>query len=221
MRHHHDRGPEAGPKVEDQLVEPPSRHRIQPRRRFVEKEDLRIEGQRSGERRALLHAAADLRGFEIIESAEADEGKFHPSDAPDFAGRQARVLAERQRDVFQQRHRAEEGAALEEHSDAPPHPLAPGFARRGGGPAIIEDLALRRLFEAHQMSQQRALATPAASNDEEDLASPNGKMDIMQHDGAAVGHREMLDANDGIRLSGHGLRFPARRTRPRTVHRPR
>src|SRR5258706_2711497 len=39
VRHHHDRGPEAGPEVEEQLVETPSGDGIEARRRLVEKED--------------------------------------------------------------------------------------------------------------------------------------------------------------------------------------
>ena len=83
-----------------------------------------IEGHRARQRRSLLHAAAELRWREIIETAETDEGKLEPSDFWISCGVRLVYSASGKRHIFQQRHRAEKRAALVKHSHAPEHSFA-------------------------------------------------------------------------------------------------
>ena len=61
---YHDHGQaQSVSEVGDQRVERGGGDRVEPRRRLVEEEDLRIERQRARERRALDHAAGQLGGI--------------------------------------------------------------------------------------------------------------------------------------------------------------
>src|SRR6267142_6124273 len=92
MGHDHDGGPQTVAQIEDEVVEPPRAHRVEPRRRLVEEEDVRVERHRARQPGALGHAAADLGRVVVLETREAHErelergqrGDFLPPDGGEF-----------------------------------------------------------------------------------------------------------------------------------------
>ena len=67
-------------------------------------------------------------------------------------------------------------------------------------------LPLRRLVEADQVSQQGALAAPAAAHDDEDIALVDGEGHVAHEHEAAVCHGEIAHGDAGRRsVSGGGL----------------
>ena len=77
----------------------------------------RVERHRARDRRALLHAARDLVRQVPGECVEPDQLELHPRDEIDRVGRQVREFLERQPDVLEQRHRAEQRARLVHHAE--------------------------------------------------------------------------------------------------------
>src|SRR5207249_11282235 len=73
VRDDHDGRAEALAQLEDQLVEPTGADRIEPGRRLVEEQHLRVERDRACQARALLHAATDLRRVVVLEPTEPDQ----------------------------------------------------------------------------------------------------------------------------------------------------
>src|SRR5712671_6531028 len=119
VRHDHDGGAEAVAQIEDEIVEPPRAHRVKPRRRLVEEEDVRVERHRARQAGALRHAAADLRRVVILEARETDERELERRKRGDLlCANGVSVFLQRQGHVLRQSHRAPERAALVEDSEA-------------------------------------------------------------------------------------------------------
>ena len=116
-------------EVQDEIVDAGGHDRVEPRRRLIEEQDLRVHRQRAGDGGALLHAAAQLRGAEAFETAEAHLLQLDPHHDFDGGWRQVGVLEQRQRDVFAHCHGTDQRAALKREADL----LADGIqlARRG------------------------------------------------------------------------------------------
>src|ERR1700677_5397591 len=74
VAHHDDGYAEAVPESLDQIVEVPGGDRIEPGRRFVEEQYLRIQSQRAGETDALAHASAQIRGHAIATRVQPHQG---------------------------------------------------------------------------------------------------------------------------------------------------
>ena len=83
-RHDDDRGAEAVAQLEDQVVEELRADRVEPGRRLVEEQDLRIERHGAGQAGALLHAAADLGRVEVLEAREPDQRQLQRGDLADL-----------------------------------------------------------------------------------------------------------------------------------------
>src|SRR4051794_27740940 len=68
----HDRGAQAVAQFKDKVAKPARAERVEPRRRFIEEQDVRV--QRYGPRQtgALTHAAADFGRVEVLEPAKPD-----------------------------------------------------------------------------------------------------------------------------------------------------
>ena len=73
MRDDHDGDAETFAQRPNEVVQPPRSGRIEPGGRLVEKEYVRIERQRSRQRRAFPHAAAQARRISIFIVGEADQ----------------------------------------------------------------------------------------------------------------------------------------------------
>src|SRR5206468_5734329 len=126
---------------------------------------------------------------------QSDERQLERSDVADLRWRQIGVFLEGQANVLGERHRAPQGAALVEDSEAALHflPLLGNRAREAL--AIEPDLTLRRLVETDQVTQQRALPATAPSHDDEDLAAADREVEVAHQDEASVGHRQVADGD--------------------------
>ena len=116
MRHHDERGAEVLAQIEDQPVQSGRRDRVEPGRGFVEQQQRRIERHRPRDAGAPRHAAGDLRRHQRGGVAQADQAELHPRHRFAALGRQVGEHLERQHDVLEQAHRAEQGAGLEHHA---------------------------------------------------------------------------------------------------------
>lgn len=84
---------------------------------FVEEEDVGLDGERAGERDALLLAAGELSGLALGVLVHLDEGEgFGGALAALGAGEFA--LAQAELDVLEDGHVRPEGVGLEDHADA-------------------------------------------------------------------------------------------------------
>ena len=101
------------------------------------------------------------------------------------------VLAEREGEVVEDRHRVEQRAALEEHAE-----LAPDAEERVLGQArdvfaVDEDVPRLRADEAADQPQQRALARAAAAEDHRDAPRRERAGQVAEHRPAAEGHGDV------------------------------
>src|SRR5262249_9994967 len=138
----------------------------------------------------LLHAAGELGGHpdrrgqkvHLVELRHGDEVLFLPG--------QLRELVERQANVFEDRQRTEEGAALVHDAELAQEPQ-PGFAL---GPhqvlAVDPDFPGERLVESDHDLEDGALARPRASENDEDLAASDLEVEILLDHPVAVADRD-------------------------------
>src|SRR2546430_3069115 len=214
----HPRRAEAIAQLEDEVVQQLGADGVQARRRLVEEEDVGVERHGPGQAGALAHAAADLRGIELLEASQADQRELQRDELGDLRRREPRVLAERETDVLGQRQRAPERAALVQHPEAAHDPLARLRLRRPEAFAVVEDAAAGGVDEADQVPEQRALAATAAAHDHEDLAGPHREVQVALDDALAVPPVEVAHRDAGVR-DAHGrvpvssTTLPARSTR--------
>ncbi len=192
--------PQAAGQLQDKLVEFGRGDRVQPGRRLVEKEDLRIEGHRPGDPRPLLHPAAELAGQVIGIAAQPDQAQLHHGDQ--FAGgrRQMGQLLHGEADVLQQGHRAEQRPALVGDAD-PAQDLLPLAA--GGGDDVLrpeEDPPPLGLQQADHVFQQGALPRAGPSQDDEDLPPVDLEGDILQDQLLLVAGGQVLHPDDAFPL---------------------
>src|SRR6202043_1186594 len=128
-------------------------------------------------------------------------------------------LAERQTDVFRQRHRAPQRAALVQDSEPPQQTLP--LLRRGPREVYVSvnDFSGGGILEADQMAQQRALAAAATAHDDEDVAAPNNEVEIAHQNETAVRHRQV--SHDDVRLRAGAIPASYARSHREPVQIPR
>ena len=61
------------PQLQQLLVQPVADDLVERAERLVHQQDVGVEGQRPGDRGALLHAARELPGIFLLEAGEVDE----------------------------------------------------------------------------------------------------------------------------------------------------
>jgi hypothetical protein len=95
----------------------PTKLRIERRCRFVEQHDLRPHGQRTGNRRALLLAAGEMRGILIALVGDTDLGKQRFGLLDALLARPFLHVHRRFDDVFENGLVGPEIEALEHHAE--------------------------------------------------------------------------------------------------------
>jgi hypothetical protein len=122
--HHEQRDPERAAERQQGLVDRGRGDRIEPRRWLVDEHQLGIEDRRAGERDPLALAARQGRRRARPEAVQADRGEPHRGHLADHRLGQLGELAQRQRDVVLDRHRAEQRVLLERGAGAAEQPAA-------------------------------------------------------------------------------------------------
>ena len=192
-----DRG-EAEPVLErlDLVAQLHAHLGVEVRQRLVEKEKLRLDGERAPERDALALAAGEVRDLALLEAREVEQLQ-HLADPPPHLGPRHAAQAQAVADVAEHRHVRPERVGLEHHRDVA---LLRGEVRdiAAGEP----DGAGRGLLEAGDGAQERGLAAAGRAEDRDELARRDGEVDAMQHRRRAVADVEVLD------LDGRGVGHP-------------
>jgi hypothetical protein len=146
--------------------------RIERRERLVEQQRARLEGERAGERHALLLAAGELRGKPVAEPFEPDEREEIGGAASTLVDRRI-AHAQRIGDVLpdahvrKQRIRLEHDAALARTHGCRGHVLAPEADAARLGPE-----------EAGDQLEQGRLAAAAGTNAHDELARLDLKAEV-------------------------------------------
>ena len=197
MRHDDGRRREPLVQVDDEPVDRHRRHGIEARRRLVVEEDLGLERDGAGQGDALLHAARERGGKQALHVAsEVDEPEHLRDAGRDLLLRPGRVLAQREGDVLEDRHRVEEGAALEEHADLLAHGDELLLGKLGDLHAVHPDLAVVGLLEAVHVPERDGLARAGSAEDHEHLAAHHLEVHVVEHALLAVGLGDVLELDD-------------------------
>ena len=179
--HHDGRVADARLQLGDELGHQSRIGRVEPGRGLVEEDHLRLHGEGPRDAHALAHPARQLGGHEVVGAGQAHE-REQPVDAVgDLALVEARVLAQRVRDVLEDGQRVEERGALKDEAGAPPERQHRFLPQAVDPRAEQEDLAGIRPDEAIGDAQEHGLARAAAAHDGERRALRQGHAHTREH----------------------------------------
>ena len=195
MRHEHRRDPQAALKCGDLDPHLLAQLEIKVRQRLVEQQHRRIDDQRAGERDALPLAAGHLQ-----RPALAQTGELHQVERLRDALRRFRRRhlshSQAECDVFSGGHVRKQRVVLEHDADVPPE------RRQAFDMLALEpDLASRRREESGDQAQRRRLAATGRSEQRDELAFVDVKIDAGDSDDRRV---MLLDADEAQRRLRHG-----------------
>ena len=107
-----NRGAQALIDVCNQIIKHFGAYRIKTGRRFVKIDDARIQRQSPRQSGALLHAAADFGRIKLLKAGKPDQRQFQRHQFGNQLIGIIGILAQRQGNIFGQRHGTEQRAAL-------------------------------------------------------------------------------------------------------------
>ena len=167
--------------VVDELVDEDGGLRVEARVGFVAEEVARVERDGTGDGDALLHAARQLGGHLLVRTLQVDtvEAEVHA-----FANLGVGLFAEHAEgkgNVLLDRHRIEEGRALEQHADLLANLLHLLVLQFRDVAPVVEDFPLLGLVEADEAFEQHGLARPRLPDDEVVDARLEGAVDALEH----------------------------------------
>ena len=144
---------------------------------IAEQEDVRLEHQRPREPGALAHPARELVGHQVPSVAEAHLVEPAHDDVLDFSSALLGVLSERERDVVEYVHRAEQGAVLEQQAELLAHleQLIVGHVR--DRLPVHEDVALVGIEQADHVLDADRL--PGSRRPEDHRHHPLGQAHVQ------------------------------------------
>ena len=160
--------------------------------RLVEEEQARLAHDGARERAALLLAAGQLARCAREKVADADLRRGVRDSLLDGV-RSGADHAQRKADVLRHRHVRVERVALEHHRDVALPRLLGGHVH-----AVDHDLAGAHLLETGKDAQRGGLARPGRSQQDEELAGRDRKVDAMQHRGLAVPLHDAFEAHAAL-----------------------
>src|SRR3989442_460045 len=206
VAHHHRGEAEAPVEILDEPVDAVHEDGIEPGRRLVEEDDLRLRDERPGDRHALAHAPRDLLRVLGADALQSHLGQPHLHALGDLRAAQAGLLAQREGDVLRARQRVEERAALEDDPVpiANPVDLAPGDA--GQVDAAYQDAAGVRTGGAGQMFEKARFAPAAPADDDRDRPVAHFQLQAPEDHLAVEGLGEPLDFDHRLASDGRGSR---------------
>jgi hypothetical protein len=193
VRDDHDGRVDLGVEVDEQLRDVAGAHRVEAGVRLVDEDDLRVEDQRAGETRAFAHAAGDLAGQFLLRACEADHVHLVGDDRADLGLGLLRVLAQREGDVVEEVHRAEQRAVLEEDAEEFAGFVELVLTAAHQVDTIDDDAAGVRFQQADQTFQEHGF--PGAGRTEHDahLAGRESQRDVLPDSLLPERLREVLD----------------------------
>jgi hypothetical protein len=201
-------------QVDDQLVEVGDADRVEAGVRLVEQDDLRVQHERAGQAGALAHTAGDLAGELALGALETDHLHLLQHDATDLRLALLRVLAQREGDVVEEVHRAEQGAVLEQDAEELPDLVEPVLAGPDDVGVVDDDGALLGLQQTDQRLQEHRLAGSGGPQQDRDLAGRQGERDIAPDVLAAERLGQPLDLDRDAHVRPPVLRQRCRRPGP-------
>ena len=171
---------------------------VEVREGLVEQEDLGLDGDRAGERDALLLAARERRDGPVVQPAQVDapEGPPRPLAGlgplgPGHPQPVGHVLADG--------HRREQGVRLEHHRRRPRLRRPP----RDVGPSHADGPGVGRLEPADE-PEQRRLPAPRRAQERHERARGHGQRDAVDGGHVAVALDDAVDLDGGERGRGRG-----------------
>src|SRR5947209_6639541 len=107
------------------------------------------------------------------------------------------MLQERERNIFPNGERGEEGAGLEQHTEVATHRGKLSLAQAGDFFAENFDGAGSRLHHADDMAKQRAFSATAAAHDDESFTALHCEGDVIDHGTITETAHQIGDFDDG------------------------
>src|SRR3954452_12233214 len=183
----------------DQLAEECGADRVETRVRLVEENDLRVEHERTCEAGALAHTARELVRHLVAGATESDLAEAAVADLGDLVLGLVGVLAQRERHVVVDVHRAEERAVLEQDAELLAHLEEVVVAHVRDRLAVHQDIAVVRVEQADHVLDADGLAGSGRAQDHRDLVVRDAEVETVQDLVAAEGlvHIDELDRVDG------------------------
>ncbi len=167
--------------------------------RLVEQQQLRLGGQRAGNRDALLLAAGELVRVALRVAAQVDQ-RQHLGHARGAA--LARPALQAEGHVLRDAHVRKQRIVLEHHADAALLGADPATA--GDDLAGDLDLALVGAVEPGDQAQRGRLAAAAGADDQQDLAGRDLEVELAQRLDLAIALADAAQAQLGSGLCRHG-----------------
>ena len=169
MRHHDDCRPGFFPDVQNQFVEAGGTQRIKSCGGLVEKENIRVQCERTRKCGAFHHAAGEIGGHVVLITVQIDQFQFLSDFFPDFRFRHFCVFLHWKRDIFRKRKRTEQGASLVCYTELP-HDGALLVAHAADDALSVNQyIARNRSIEPDHVFHQRAFAAAGTAEDRDDL----------------------------------------------------
>ena len=178
----HD-GRKAEPPVHrhNQIVNRFRHQRIEPCRRLIEEDNLRLHDQCACQSSPLSHATAQLGGklvphprqphfFQLLLNPSLHLRALHPQ-----------FLPQRKRDVLKDRQRVEQRCPLKQHREPFPH-IVKGCARKPGNLHVADPhLATIRLHEPDHVLEKHTLSLSAAADNGREFADRDREINALQY----------------------------------------
>ncbi len=194
-------------QVQDDAPDHIGHHGIEPCGRFIEKENLGLQCNGSGEAHAALHAAGEFGGLQLVGSLQAHHVQAFVHAVGDLGLGHGRVALEGEAHILFHRHGIKEGRHLKAHADLLAH------FEKFVPVELLDDLAFHghmarvRRQQAHDIAQEHGLPRAGTAHHAEAFALLDLQVHIRQNYLGPEGLGEIDDIDDGFhRHVAGGLR---------------
>ncbi len=180
VRHDDARDAERVIEAADQPQHDAQRDRVETDERLVIDEELGVHHDRARKRDAARHAARELRGHQACGAAQSHGLELRQHQVPHEPFRQARVFAQRKRDVLVDVEVGQQRAVLEQHAHPATHAIKLATRKRGDVLPVEFDESAVGPGLAGDQAKQRRLATAARAHDGRDCAARKIEVDARE-----------------------------------------
>ena len=144
MRHHDAGQPQGIVQGANQAGRRAQRNRVQPGKRLVVHDELRVQGNGPRQGHAPCHAAGNFAGLQRAGPTQANGVQLHQHDVADQCLGQIGMLAQGKRHVVEHIHVGKQRPKLKQHAHAPAHGVQRGRVHLAHVLPIEQHLALLR-----------------------------------------------------------------------------